>query len=223
MDASDRSSLRERVFNTLREAILEGKYQQGDALRENVIAQELNVSRTPVREAIRQLELEGLVQSIPNKETLVSGITSQDVQDIFMIRSRLEGVAGRRAAERITAEELADLEEVLALTEFYVMRHDVNQLNELDHRFHDIIYKATKSRTLKHILSDFHYYIQKARKASIATPGRAKKLLEEHRNIYMAIKDHDPEKAEDLVNRHIQNAAKNAAENMKLDEQTNQK
>lgn len=213
----DKTSLRGRVFNSIREDILEGKYKQGDVIRESSIAQGLNVSRTPVREAIRQLELEGLVHSIPNKETVVSGITTEDVQDIFMIRSRLEGLAARRAAERITQEELEKMEEILALTEFYAARHDINQLNELDHKFHDIIYEATKSKTLKHVLSDFHYYIQKARKASIATPGRAKRLVEEHRAIYLAIKEKDLERAEQLVNKHLQNAANN----MKLEEQTN--
>ncbi|MHC1748498.1 MAG: GntR family transcriptional regulator [Cellulosilyticaceae bacterium] len=208
-EISDKSSLRGIVFNKIRESILEGKYKEGDVLRETVIAQELNVSRTPVREAIRQLELEGLVHSIPNKETIVSGITEEDVQDIFMIRSRLEALSGRRAAERITEEELKALEEILALTEFYVARHDVNQLNELDHKFHDIIYKATKSRTLQHVLSDFHYYIQKSRRDSIATEGRAQLLLEEHRAIYEAIRKHNPEQAEDLINTHIQNAMRN--------------
>lgn len=216
-EASDKTSLRGRVFNVIREAILEGKYKPGEVIRESAIATELNVSRTPVREAIRQLELEGLVHSIPNKETVVSGITNEDVQDIFMIRSRLEGLAARLAAERITEEELEQMEEVLALTAFYASRHDVDQLNELDHKFHDMIYDATKSKTLKHVLSDFHYYIQKARKASIATPGRAKGLLEEHRAIYLALKENAPEKAEELINKHLQNAGNN----MNLEEQKN--
>jgi DNA-binding GntR family transcriptional regulator len=202
----DKYSLRGRVFTSLRESILEGIYKPGDVLRESTIAKELEVSRTPVREAIRQLELEGLVKSVPNKETVVAGITPGDVEDIFMIRSRLEGLAARRATERITEEELSKMEEILELTKFYVAKHDINHLNELDHKFHDIIYQATKSRTLKHILSDFHYYIQKARKVSIATPGRAKRLLEEHQNIYLAIKERDVDQAEALVNEHIENA-----------------
>ena len=108
--SNDKASLREKVFKVSRESILEGKYKPGDALRETTIAKELNVSRTPVREAIRQLELEGLVHSIPNKETVVTGVSQEDVQDIFMIRSSLEGMAAKLAAERITPEELGDLE-----------------------------------------------------------------------------------------------------------------
>lgn len=208
-DSSDKSSLRGKVFNAIRESILEGRYKEGDFLRENSIANELHVSRTPVREAIRQLELEGLVKSIPNKETVVSGVSQEDVQDIFIIRNKLEGLAGRRAAERVTQEELEQMEEVLALTEFYITKNDINHINELDHKFHDIIYKATKSKILMHMLSDFHSYVQKTRKESIATPGRAKRLLEEHTDIYHAIKNRDAEKAEALINQHIQNVTTN--------------
>lgn len=208
-DSSDKSSLRGKVFNAIRQSILDGKYKEGDVIRETVIANELNVSRTPVREAIRQLELEGLVNSIPNKETVVAGVSKEDVQDIFMIRNTLEGLAARRAAERITQTELAEMEEVLALTEFYINKNDIDHINELDHKFHDIIYNATKSRILKHMLSDFHSYVQKTRKESIATPGRAKRLLKEHTDIYNAIKDRDADKVEKLINEHVKNVAMN--------------
>lgn len=208
-DSADKSSLRGRVFNQIREAILEGEYKPGDVLRESTIAQKMNVSRTPVREAIRQLELEGLVHSIPNKETIVSGITNEDVHDILMIRTRLEGLAARYAAERITDKEIKEMEEVLALTEFYVSREDINELKGLDHKFHEIMYKATDSKILNHVLSDFHDYIQNARKTSIATPGRAKRLLQEHHDIYEAIKQRDADQAEKLLNQHIANAVQN--------------
>lgn len=208
-DSADKSSLRGRVFNQIREAILEGEYKPGDVLRESTIAQKMNVSRTPVREAIRQLELEGLVHSIPNKETVVSGITNEDVHDILMIRTRLEGLAARYAAERITDREIKEMEEVLALTEFYVSREDINELKGLDHKFHEIMYKATDSKILNHVLSDFHDYIQNARKTSIATPGRATRLLQEHRDIYEAIKKRDADQAETLLNQHIANAVQN--------------
>ncbi len=207
--SNDKASLREKVFRVIREGILEGKYKPGEALREATIAKELNVSRTPVREAIRQLELEGLVQSIPNKETVVRGVSEEDVQDIFMIRSRLEGMAARLAAERITPEELEELKEVLELTEFYVTKNDLVHIGELDHRFHDMLYKATKSKILKQVLSDFHTYVQKTRMESIATPGRAICLLKEHTAIFEAVKNKDGQKAEELTNRHINEVSKN--------------
>ena len=209
LQGADKSSLRGKVFSKIREDILEGVYKEGEPIRESAIAKEMGVSRTPVREAIRQLELEGLVESIPNKETVVAGISEQDVQDIFLIRSKLEGIAGSKAAEKITDAQLDEMEEILALTKFYVEKHDVNQLKALDHRFHDIIYDATQSKILKHVLSDFHHYIQKSRKSSIATPGRAKKLLEEHQAIYEALKARDKERCSELIDAHIQKAENN--------------
>lgn len=208
-DIADKASLRERVFQRIRQSILDGKYKQGDTLRESAIASELNVSRTPVREAIRQLELEGLVRSIPNKETVVCGITEEDVQDIFMVRSKLEGVAGRLAAERITEEELQKMQEILELTEFYANKGDVSRIEALDHTFHDIIYNATKSKIIKHVLSGFHAYIQETRKKSIAMPGRVQYLLEEHTAIYEAIKNRDGDKAEELINAHLEKVTHN--------------
>ena len=169
----------------------------------------MEVIRTPVGEAIGQLELEGLVHSIPNKETVVVGGTEEDVEDIFLLRSRLEGLAARYAAERIEAKELEEMEEVLALTEFYISRKDIEQLKSLDHKFHEIMYKGTKSKILQHVLGDFHDYIQQARKTSIAMPGRCERLLEEHRAIYHAIERKDADEAEVLLNKHIQNAVAN--------------
>lgn len=208
-DSTDKSSLRERVFQTIRQSILDGKYKAGDTLRESAIAHELNVSRTPVREAIRQLQLEGLVRSIPNKETVVCGITNEDVQDIFMVRSKLEGVAGRLAAERITQEELEKMEEILELTEFYASKGDISRLENLDHTFHDIIYNATKSKIIKQVLSHFHTYIQQTRKKSMAIPGRVSCLVAEHRAIYEAIKNRDGDKAEELINAHLEKVTNN--------------
>ena len=105
-EVSDKYSLRGRVFNKLREDILAGKYQENEELREVVIGEELGVSRTPVREAFRQLELEGLIRIVPNKGAYVTGITAKDVRDIYMIRSRLEGLAARWATENISEEQL---------------------------------------------------------------------------------------------------------------------
>lgn len=208
-EIGDKSSLRERVFKSIRESILKGDYKQGDPLRETAIAKQLNVSRTPVREAIRQLELEGLVYSIPNKETVVSGISETDVQDIYMIRSRVEGLAAKKAAECITSGEIKEIEEVLELTEFYALKGDVEHIVELDHKFHDLIYKATKSKMMKQVLSEFHSYVQKTRIASLTMPGRIDGLLKEHTAIFNAIKQRDGEEAEKLMEQHIRQVSRN--------------
>ena len=103
--------LRDVVFNTLRQAIITGEFAPGERLMEISLANRLGVSRTPVREALRQLELEGLVRIIPNRGAFVEGITKEDVKDIYEIRARLEGLCAKWAADRITKDQIAELEE----------------------------------------------------------------------------------------------------------------
>ncbi|RCX18875.1 DNA-binding GntR family transcriptional regulator [Anaerobacterium chartisolvens] len=207
------SSLRGKVFIQLQNDILNGKYQSGDSLIETRLSEDLGVSRTPIREAIRQLELEGLVRSIPNKGAIVTGISDQDIEDIYTIRMMIEGLASRWAAEKITQTELQELKEAFDMEEFYTVKNDTAHLLELDSRFHDIIFKASKSKPLIHTLSTFHHYVQSARNASLSSPGRAKKVLEEHRAILQAIIDKDPDRAELLTNLHVKNASMNLIKN----------
>ncbi len=202
-------SLGGRIFLQLQNDIINGKYKEGDSLIETKLSEELGVSRTPIREAIRQLELEGLVQSIPNKGAIVKGITVQDIEDIYTIRMMIEGLAARWAAEKITDSELEQLKEIIEFEEFYTAKNDAVHLQQFDSRFHDIIFSASKSKPLMHTLSTFHHYVQTARIASLASPGRAQKALEEHRAILQAIAEHDPEKAEKLTTQHVENASRN--------------
>ncbi len=206
------NSLRGKVFSQLRKQILTGVYKPGESLIEMRLSEELGVSRTPIREAIRQLELEGLVQAIPNKGAVVKGITDKDVEDIYTIRTRIEGLAARWAAEKITDEEILELKEALEFEEFYTAKNDVEHLLRFDSKFHDIIFKASKSSPLTHMLSTFHHYIQSARINSFDTPGRPAKALEEHRAIFEAISRRDPDTAEELTIKHIMNASKNVNE-----------
>ncbi len=203
------SSLRGKVFTRLQNDILNGKYEPGESLVETKLSEELGVSRTPVREAIRQLELEGLVQSIPNKGVTVNGISSQDIEDIYTIRMLIEGLAARWAAEKITPAELRELKEALELEEFYTRKNDAGQLMHFDSRFHDIVFKASKSKPLMQTLSTFHHYVQRARNASLTNPDRAKQVLREHKAILQAIMEHDADKAEKLTTDHVRNASLN--------------
>lgn len=211
-------SLRGRVFQAIQENILNGVYKENEELRENTIAKELGVSRTPVREALRQLELEGLVKIVPNKGACVTGITKKDVKDIYAVRSMLEGLCARWATEHITDEQIDELEEVILLSEFHLQRGkegQTQQVTELDGKFHEILYNASNSRILKHVLSDFHKYVRMVRKASVADPARAEKSIEEHKDILHAIKNRDANAAEILANAHMMNVMKNL--NMKED------
>ena len=128
----DNYSLGSRVFHMIRENILSGKYERDEELKEKSIGEELGVSRTPVREALRQLELEGLVTIIPNKGAYVVGISQKDIKDIYEIRSRLEGLCAKWAAENITKEQLDELEENIFLSDFHATKGNAEQMVELD-------------------------------------------------------------------------------------------
>lgn len=205
-------SLGGRVFQTIREDILNGKYKENEELRENTLGKELGVSRTPVREALRQLELEGLVSIIPNRGAYVTGISHKDIWDIYKIRSLLEGLCARWAAEHIKETQLEDLEETIFLSEYQMKKEsgfNLEQVASLDTRFHAILYEASDSRILSHVLTDFHNYVQAARKSSIVSEDRARKSIREHRQILRAIRDRDPDMAEQLANEHIMHVMEN--------------
>ena len=208
-EVTDKYSLRGRVFNRIREDILSGKYHRGEELKETAIANSMGVSRTPVREALRQLELEGLVNIIPNKGAYVMGITMEDVKDIYQIRSLLEGLCARWATKKVTDEELAQLEEVIYLSDFHVNKKHYEQVLELDNKFHELLYKISGSNILEHVLSDFHHYVERVRKITIASNHRAIESNEEHKKILAAMKMRNEDQAEALANQHIMNTIKN--------------
>ena len=203
--------LRDVVFNTLRQAILTGELKPGERLMEIHLANKLGVSRTPIREAIRKLELEGLVKIIPNKGAYVTGITPKDVQDIYMIRSILEGMCARWATEHITPEQIEQLEEIVLLSEFHLKKDKdkVVQVSDLDGKFHHVLYEASNSRIMEHTLSDFHKYVKMARMLSVGAKNRAEKSIEEHKAILEAIKKGDADEAERLANLHIMHVMEN--------------
>lgn len=211
-EMTDKYSLRGRVFNKIREDILSGVYHENEELKENTIGLELGVSRTPVREALRQLELEGLVTMIPNKGAYVTGITSKDIHDIYTVRSYLEGLCAKWACEHITDAQIEALEEILYLSDFHARRGHHEQLVELDNKFHDLIYNACGSKILNHVLSDFHQYVERVRKITLAMPSRAAKSNKEHADIVDAIKKRDGQLAEELAHEHIKNTIKNMDE-----------
>lgn len=205
----DSYSLSGRVFHKLREDILAGTYKRDEELKEKAIGDELGVSRTPVREALRQLELEGLVTIVPNKGAYVVGISEEDIRDIYEIRARLEGLCARRAAEHITAEQIAELEENIYLVDFHVGKGNYSQVLELDNKFHQILYEASKSKMLKHELSAFHHYVERVRRITLSMPQRAVDSNEEHKKIVEALKSHDGVKAEALATTHMLNTISN--------------
>lgn len=212
-EVNDKYSLRGRVFQKLREDILSGKYKEHEELKEVAIGEELGVSRTPVREAFRQLELEGLIQIVPNRGAYVTGITAKDVKDIYMIRSLLEGLCAKLATEKITKEQLEEMEENIYLADFHASKGHMDQMAELDNRFHDILYEACDSKMLEHTLRDYHQYVLRVRQKTLSTNTRGRASNDEHRQIMEAIKEKDADRAEQLANGHILNAYENMVKN----------
>ena len=212
-EVSDKYSLRGRVFSKIREDILSGKYKDHEELKEVAIGEELGVSRTPVREAFRQLELEGLIQIIPNRGAYVTGISAKDVQDIYMIRSRLEGLCARWATAHITPEQLDEMEENVYLAEFHAGKGHMDQIAELDNRFHQILYEACNSKMLEHLLMDYHQYVQSVRQKTLSNIERSTASNKEHRAIMEAIKAGNADLAEKLAHEHMINAYDNMLKN----------
>lgn len=206
---SKKSSLSEYVFDTIREAILNGKYKENDLLKENALATELGVSRTPVREALKQLELEGLVLLIPNKGASVIGFSKKDVKDIYEMRALLEGLCVKKAIENINDDIINELFEILDLNSYYLSKGKMDAILELDNKYHQVIYKAANSRMISQTLSDFHHYLERMRKTTLNDIERAQKSYIEHQKIANAIKERNVEEAQRLAIEHINNSMLN--------------
>ena len=201
--------LSSRVYHQIRAEILKGAFIPGESVTEMGLAAQCGVSRTPVREALRQLELEGLVQLIPNKGAIILGIRPEDICDIYQIRSMLEGSVAERAAQRASEEDVRRLTEILDLTEFYITRQNIEQLQAMDGQFHQLIYEMSGSRMFKRVLKDLHYYIGLTRNASLKSEGRAAESLKEHRAVLDAIARHDGMQARELMTLHVGKALEN--------------
>ena len=206
---SGAKSLEEQVFNSLEEEILTGKLKKGETLGEISLSKRLGVSRTPIRAALHRLAEEGLIEIAPNKGAVVIGVGKEELIDIYKIRMRLEGLASREAALKISEEDKKKLCDSVELSEFYIGKQDTEHLKELDSRFHNIIYKASGNRLLCKTLSELHRNIKVYRKLSLTVSDRLEKSVEEHREILNAILAGDADTADALTFRHVEAALEN--------------
>ena len=197
--------LRDVVFNTLRQAILRGELQPGERLMEIQLAQRLGVSRTPVREAIRKLELEGLVLMLPRRGAEVAEITRQDLEDVLEVRAALEELAVKDACEHITDEQLQDLKKAANEFKRSLEGTDLVACAEADIHFHEIIYAATNNKRLVQMLNNLREQMYRYRMENLKDKRTYRTLVEEHDAIRRALKKHDKEKAGAAINVHIEN------------------
>lgn len=200
-------SLADQVFDHLENDILSGKYQRGEILTESKLSAELGVSRTPIREALRRLEQEHIIEE-SGKGSVVIGINEKDLEDIIMIRKSLECQVAALAAKNRTEEQLKQLREALEFQEFYLNKKDPDQIKLMDSRFHETLYKLSGSTAFYDTLVPLHKKIQKYRRASVTNSSRAEASVAEHRKIYEAIEAKNTALAAKYASEHVENAYK---------------
>lgn len=201
-------SLADVVYEQVERDILTGVYRRGDVLTELRLSDQLHVSRTPIREALRRLEQDDLVE-YRGKSIVVMGVTHQDLLDILEIRLRLEGLATAMCCRRITPRELTALDEIVTMQDFYVSRDLPDRIQESDSRFHQTIYAACGSRVFEKQLTGLHKRLVRYRKLSVSNKHRALESTGEHKEIFQALAAGDAERAEALAVRHVERARDN--------------
>lgn len=197
--------LRDVVFKTLRQAILTGELKPGERLMEIHLANRLGVSRTPIREAIRMLELEGLVTMIPRKGAEVSRISKQDISDVLEVRASLDALAVRLCCERITEEEIQKLEEAVKSFSEAVDSGDLTAVAQADVDYHDIIVNASKNKRLVQMVFNLAERVYRYRLEYIKDKSSHENLIKEHQEILDFIKKKDAANAEKAIIKHVQN------------------
>lgn len=213
--------LRDVVFNTLRQAILKGELEPGERLMEIQLAERLGVSRTPIREAIRKLELEGLVLMIPRKGAEVAKISEKSLRDVLELRRSLEELAIELACQRMTEEEIDELEDAQRAFRKAVDSKDVMLMAETDEKYHEIIYQGTKNSRLVQILNNLRKQMYRYRLEYIKDADKRQILLIEHDNILKAVRNRKVAEAKAAMREHIDNQEITVSRNIKEKEESN--
>ena len=214
-------SLRSQVFQTIRDDILKGKYEENDELREATLGKELGVSRTPVREALRQLELEGLVTMIPRRGAEVAQITEKSMNDVLEVRRAMDALCVELACDRITPEELQDLKKACDTFEAAVKTDDIKQIAQADVALHDIIVQATGNQRLIQLVNNLSVQMYRYRFEYIKDFSQHERLVEEHKVIYESIVKKDKETASNMAKVHIDNQKKAIIRQIRLEREKN--
>lgn len=215
--------LRDVVFNTLRQAILKGELKPGERLMEIALAERLGVSRTPIREAMRKLELEGLVVMIPRRGAQVANITEKDLNDVLEVRLALENMAIEKACKRMTEEQMDKLWQTAREFERTMADGNLVRLAEADVAFHESIYEASDNRRLIQVLYNLREQIYRYRVEYLKEEETRKVLVKEHEELYKAIRDRDVGRALEISSRHIENQRKAIIETIAQENSQRQK
>lgn len=202
---NDYKTLREVIFNTIREAIIMGELKPGERLMEVHLAEKMGVSRTPIREAIRKLELEGLVTMVPRKGAHVAMLSAKDIMDVLEVRSSLDGLATALSAERIMDNELKELENTGKQFRSYAEKGNLLGSIKKDVEFHDVIYRSSRNDRLIQIANNLREQVHRFRVIYMKDYSSYSDLINEHMEIFEAIYSRDPERARKAAQEHIKN------------------
>jgi DNA-binding GntR family transcriptional regulator len=192
-------TLREKILETIRDAILKGNMKPGERVSEPELAERFGISRTPIREAFRQLESEGYLQVIPRKGAVVASLSERDVEEFYAIKIILEGFAARMAAENLTPKDIERLESINGRLQQIAAEGDVKTFFRVHNEFHEVFIKAAGNEKLYEMITQLVMRFKRLRLASLSQPGRMEISVEEHRNMIQAFKNHDGERADSLV------------------------
>jgi DNA-binding GntR family transcriptional regulator len=206
--------LNQKVYRLLKESIIKGFLEPGTKLLENKIAEEMQVSRTPVREAMQKLVAEGFVKTAPNQTMVVTEVSPEDVKEVLQIRGVLEGLAARITAKKINRQEIDELENVVTKMSLHVSRENLSSYCKVDDEFHNLILNICGNKWIIQIRDNLGSFIYRFRIKSLSIPGRLKHSLEEHQAIMESLKKHDSAKADRLSQIHMENTVINILKNV---------
>ena len=192
-------TLREKILETIRDAILKGTLKPGERVSEPDLAERFGISRTPIREAFRQLESEGYLEVIPRKGAVVASLTERDVEEFYAIKIILEGFAAKMAAENLTEKDINRLETINERLQKIAEEGDVKKFFRVHNEFHEVFIKAAGNEKLSEMINQLVMKFKRLRLASLSQPGRMEISVEEHRNMIRAFKNHDGESADGMV------------------------
>ena len=207
-------SLADQIYEQLENDIIIGVYPRGEILTEMKLVEQLGVSRTPIREALRRLEQERLIKDT-GKGTVVLGITQEDLMDIMNIRQRVEGLAAYYATKNMTPDGLEKLRQLNDLQDFYYTRKDAERQSQMDDLFHDAIYEMSQRTIIRDTLQPLHRKTMRYRKISLEDPARLGMSIQEHKDIFNAMAAGNAELAEELTVQHILHAKNNMMARLK--------
>ena len=199
-------SLTDSIAGVIRARILKGEYKIGEKIKETHVAEELRVSRTPIRKAFKQLEEEGLIEYVPNKGCFARGFTKRDIEDVYAVRKVLEELTVEWAVKRITDEEIRRMAEKCKEMQGYVDQADSARVLASNKEFHEIIYNATGSRFMSQVLRSYKEYIEQTTRPIFYEPKFLQQIVDEHREILKAFEKRDTESAVAAMSRHMTNS-----------------